>query len=69
MRIDQLFPRCARCGRMIFTDAPRIEMRRGRPLKVTTLCTELCRNEYIELHGLDDRGSWRTPASAKEKIQ
>jgi len=54
---------------MIFTDAPRIEMRRGRPLKVTTLCTELCRNEYIELHGLDDRGSWRTPASAKEKIQ
>jgi hypothetical protein len=68
MRIDQVFPRCARCGRMIWTDVPRIEIR-GERRKVTTLCSELCRDEYVELYGLEDRGAWRTPAPPSQAIQ
>jgi hypothetical protein len=62
VRIDQTFPRCARCGRMIHDEAPRIEIGRGR--RATVLCSELCRDEYVALHGLADRGTWRTPAPA-----
>lgn len=50
---------------MIYTAAPRIEIP-GPGRKVTTLCSELCRGEYVELYGLDDGGSWRTPTVATE---
>jgi hypothetical protein len=68
IRIDQVFPRCARCGRMIYIDVPRIEIR-GTGRQVTTLCSDLCRDEYTELYGLDDRGAWRTPALAEKTIR
>ena len=63
MRIDQVFPRCARCGRMIFTTVPRIEIRTGGNQPPITLCSELCRDEYVELRELSDLGAWRTPAA------
>jgi len=50
---------------MIYTDAPRIEIP-GPRRKVTTLCSELCRDEYVGLYGLDDGGSWRTPTVPTE---
>jgi len=50
---------------MLYTDARRIEIP-GPRRKVTTLCSELCRDEYVELYGLDDGGRWRTPTVATE---
>jgi hypothetical protein len=46
---------------MIHLEARRVEIGpRGRG--ATTLCSELCRDEFVALHGLADRGEWRDPA-------
>jgi IclR family acetate operon transcriptional repressor len=62
VRIDQVFPRCARCGKMLHEQAARIELPTGgrRPLP---LCSSVCEEEYLELHGIAERGTWVRPVA------
>ena len=57
VRIDQAFPRCARCGKMINVHARRLAVTLPGGQKIL-LCSEICRDEYVALHGLSDRGMW-----------
>lgn len=57
VRIDQAFPRCGRCGKMINIRARRLAVGQSGGQK-TLLCSEICRDEYVALHGLTNRGVW-----------
>ena len=63
IQVKQEFPHCERCGIMIHDRQRRIEADGGgrEPL---VFCSELCRDEYVEMHGLADRGAWVTGAGA-----
>jgi hypothetical protein len=52
---------------MIHLRAPRIEIA-GVSRRPLALCSELCRDEYVELHGLSDRGEWREPRDQGEVV-
>ena len=65
VRIEQVFPRCARCGKLINLHAPRIVIADGGRRQLM-LCSEICRDEYVELHGLNDRGEWRQSETGTE---
>jgi hypothetical protein len=56
IQVNQEFPHCERCGKMVHT-------RRGRIVAATgsgpvIFCSELCRDEHDERFGLTDRGHW-----------
>jgi hypothetical protein len=57
IQITQTFPRCRRCGKMIHLRGRRIRAIGvdGAPV---VLCSEICRDEYAERNGLNDRGEW-----------
>jgi hypothetical protein len=61
IQIQQTFPHCERCGIMIHTRRERIVARTldGREI---TLCSELCRDEYLDLYGLGERGGQTSSA-------
>ena len=63
IQVKQEFPHCERCGIMIHDRQRRIEADSGgrEPL---VFCSEICRDEYVEVHGLADRGTWVTGAGA-----
>lgn len=63
IQIEQKFPRCSRCGRMIHLRGDRIEAV-GLAGDRIVLCSEICRTEYEELYGLSERGGWRSPSGA-----
>ena len=62
IQVKQEFPHCERCGIMIHERQRRIEAGGGRDPLVW--CSELCRDEYVEMHGLADRGRWVTGETA-----
>jgi hypothetical protein len=64
IQIEQKFPRCRRCGRMIHLRGDRIEAV-GLAGERVVLCSEICRTEYEELHGLSDRGGWRASSDVR----
>ena len=49
IQIEQRVPRCARCGRTVHPRAKRLEAK-GTGRRRVLLCSELCREEYEELH-------------------
>ena len=57
IQIQQTFPHCSRCGLMRHHSQPRIEAV-GEDGKPVLFCTELCRDEYADLHGLSEPGEW-----------
>jgi hypothetical protein len=59
IQVKQEFPHCERCGRMMHTSRPHIAARRSGGA-IVFFCSELCRNEYGELFGLDEQGDWVT---------
>ncbi|MCY3923992.1 MAG: hypothetical protein OXG52_00550 [bacterium] len=63
IQVKQEFPHCQRCGIMIHERRRRIEAPSGGrgPL---VYCSEICRDEYVEMHGLEDRGRWVTGEAA-----
>lgn len=58
IQIEQRFPRCQRCGRMIHLRAQRIETISRDGARVS-LCSAICRDEYQKLFGLSEAGEWR----------
>ena len=63
IQIEQKFPRCQRCGRMIHLRADRIDAT-GLAGEHVVLCSEICRSEYEQRFGLSEQGEWRSPAGA-----
>jgi hypothetical protein len=63
VQIEQRFPRCQRCGRMIALNGPRIEALAADGKQIV-FCSEICRDEYEALVGLLDRGAWRSKGPA-----
>lgn len=63
IQVKQEFPHCARCGIMIHERRRRIEAA-GPGRDPLVYCSEICRDEYVEMHGLTDRGRWVTGAAA-----
>jgi hypothetical protein len=63
IQIEQKFPRCKRCGRMIHLRGDRIEAV-GLAGERIVLCSETCRTEYEQLYGLSQRGHWRASPDA-----
>jgi len=63
IQVKQEVPRGEGCGRMIHERQRRVEADGGGrdPL---VYCSEICRDEYVEMNGLADRGSWVTGAGA-----
>ena len=59
IQIEQTFPRCRRCGKMIHLRGERIEAT-GLDGASLVFCSEICRDEYAELFGLGDPGGWRS---------
>jgi hypothetical protein len=57
IQIQQTFPHCTRCGLMLHTSRRRIDAADTEGRRVP-FCSELCRDEYAELVGLSDAGSW-----------
>jgi hypothetical protein len=55
IQIEQKFPRCGRCGKMMHFRAERI-VATGRDGASIVLCSELCRDEYAALFGLAEPG-------------
>jgi len=66
IQIEQKFPRCKRCGRMIHLRAERIEAT-GMSGDRVVLCSEICRTEYEHIFGLQDRGEWRTASAGRQE--
>lgn len=62
IQVKQEFPHCERCGIMIHDRQRRIEAGGGREPLV--FCLEICRDEYVEMHGLADKGAWVSGAGA-----
>jgi hypothetical protein len=62
VQIEQKFPRCRRCGRMIHLRGERIRAT-GRDGAAVVFCSEICRDEYEALFGLADRGRWEAAAA------
>jgi hypothetical protein len=58
IQIEQKFPRCRRCGRMIHFRAERIEAVDHDGATIV-LCSDICRDEYAALFGLADAGERR----------
>jgi hypothetical protein len=58
IQIEQKFPRCRRCGKMIHFRAERIEAT-GTDGATVVLCSDVCRDEYAALFGLADPGRRR----------
>ena len=58
IQIEQTFPRCRRCGKMIHTRAQRI-VATDVDENTVVLCSNVCRDEYEALYGLADRGVWK----------
>jgi hypothetical protein len=58
IQIEQKFPRCNRCGKMIHFRASRIEAE-ASDAKVVVFCSEICRDEYADLFTLASAGTWR----------
>lgn len=56
IQIEQRFPKCSRCGVMLHASAPRIVLRDAG--RARHLCSERCRDEYLALTSLADRGEW-----------
>jgi hypothetical protein len=59
IQIEQTFPRCDRCGRMIHGEAARIETTSAEG-RAVVFCSEICRNEFAELFQLESLGQWTT---------
>jgi hypothetical protein len=57
IQIEQTFPRCRRCGKMIHLRGRRIRAA-GADGAPVVLCSEICRDEYEGLYGLATRGEW-----------
>ncbi len=62
IQVKQEFPHCERCGIMVHERRRRIAATGGNGPVV--YCSELCRDEYVEMHDLSDRGEWVTGESA-----
>lgn len=56
IQVKQDFPHCERCGKMVHTSRGRIAA--STSAGPVIFCSELCRDEYDELRGLVDRGTW-----------
>lgn len=63
IQVKQEFPHCARCGIMIHERQRRIEATGGGRDRLV-YCSEICRDEYTEMHGLTDLGQWVTGTGA-----
>ena len=53
IQIDQRIPRCARCGKMVYIRAPRIQ---GAVTSVL-FCSQVCQDEYAHLMRSDNERS------------
>ncbi len=58
IQVKQEFPHCERCGIMLHERQRRIEATGERGAIV--YCSEICRDEYLEIYGLTDPGQWVT---------
>ncbi len=66
IQIEQKFPRCQRCGKMIHFRAERIVVPDNSGTRVV-LCSEICRDEYDALFGLAGKGRWTTGSLAGQR--
>ena len=62
IQVNQEFPHCERCGIMLHERQRRIVAGSGRAQIV--YCSEICRDEHVEMHGLVDRGIWMSGGSS-----
>jgi hypothetical protein len=66
IQIEQKFPRCQRCGRMIHFEAARIEATSSQG-RTVVFCSEECQGEYAELFGLAAPGTWASRATRRPR--
>jgi hypothetical protein len=66
IQIEQKFPRCQRCGKMIHFEARRLEGT-SRDGRTVVFCSDICHDEFAEVFGLATLGSWATRTTRRPK--
>lgn len=66
IQIEQKFPRCQRCGKLIHFRAERIEADDVSG-KHIVFCTQICYDEFEARFGIGQPGVWRTGSMAGQR--